>query len=323
MIRRKTLLVLGAGASHPYGLPLGSELTDNLCLWAFQPPNEQSQVAQLVAACGNTLQELIQFCRGFHRSLLPSVDTYLAHCPHLARIGKLLIAYTIGIQEKDEDRHWFVSKDHWYRHLWNMMREECEDAERIPNNQLRIITFNYDRSLEYALYRAVRYTFGAADVVAQRILERLSIRHVYGQLAPFHFLGREGNGRFYRPISDAQELEMASNGIHTIPEARANAGLFDELRDWFYWADNVVFMGFSFDKINVERLGFPNVVALRIQRFGNVGGVTIPRVFACTYKMKEAEVIAARLRTCGADLQWTPIDASNLDFLRSIPFDLG
>ena len=112
MVRRKTLLVLGAGASHPYGLPLGSELTDSLCVWAWQPPDPNAQVVKLIEDCDVTREDLLLFCRAFHRSMIPSVDAFLAHRPVMAAVGKLAIAYLLGTQEYEQDDRWFVRNDH-------------------------------------------------------------------------------------------------------------------------------------------------------------------------------------------------------------------
>ena len=190
MIRRKTLLVLGAGASRPYGLPLGSELTDTLCRWAWVPPPENAEPVKLIVECGGTVRELVQFCRAFHRSLLPSVDAFLTHRQDMAEVGKLAIAYVLPAMERPEDEQWFIGEDHWYRHLWNRLREECGGAQDILNNQLRVITFNYDRSLEYALYRAIRYTFNVDVHAGQRVLDSLKVQHVGRVLH-----GRAGCGR--------------------------------------------------------------------------------------------------------------------------------
>lgn len=317
MITKKTLLVLGAGASIPYGLLSGTQLTKSLCQWAWQTPGEN--VAKLFVACGSSADELQQFSRALHRSMLPSVDTFLAHRPVMSQIGKLAIAFGLGSLESNDDEHWFDRDDDWYRHLWNRLRAGANDnPHAILNNALRIITFNYDRSLEFALYRAIRYTYGIAEGPAQEILNKLAIRHVYGELGKFHHLGIDGGGRHYVPISKAHELQLAADGIRTIPEARADGALFRQLQEWFYWAEDVVYMGFSFDELNVERLAFNAVIELKYERAKERGlNIRMPRIVACTHGMTDAEVEAARLRTCPSE-KWFPIGKPNLQFLRNV-----
>jgi hypothetical protein len=64
-------------------------LTDRLCSWAWTEPSQES--AQLFIDCGSSSIER-QFGQAFHRSLLQSVDTFLAHRPQGQRNGWEMIA---------------------------------------------------------------------------------------------------------------------------------------------------------------------------------------------------------------------------------------
>ena len=55
--------------------------------------------------------------------------------------------------------------------------------EKFKKNNLRIITFNYDRSLEEFLLRAIQAKFGLPEWEAFDLFkEAVSIEHVYGDL---------------------------------------------------------------------------------------------------------------------------------------------
>lgn len=236
----------------------------------------------------------------------------------MSPIGKLVIARELALFEHSDDEKWFVEDDHWYGHLWNRMREGTgNNPQAILNNHLRIITFNYDRSLEFALYRAIRNTYGIDEAVAQQVLDNLWIRHVYGALGPLHYRGLDGGGRPYGPIENVRELQLAADGIQTIPEARNNQARRSELQNWFEWAQDVAYMGFSFDADNIERLGVTEVLEARRERAA-IGAGELPNIMACTYKMSATEIAVARKRACGAGVEWNDQPRKNLEFLRNL-----
>ena len=57
----------------------------------------------------------------------------------------------------------------------------------IKNDNVRFITFNCDRSLEYFLFQAVKYSDGLDDEEALRVSTTIPILHVYGKLGSFGF----------------------------------------------------------------------------------------------------------------------------------------
>ena len=56
MINTKTVLVLGAGASYPYGFPLGAELHDRICRYATH--NLEPDIASLLHDCGHEIVDV-------------------------------------------------------------------------------------------------------------------------------------------------------------------------------------------------------------------------------------------------------------------------
>ena len=72
----------------------------------------------------------------------------------------------------------------WYKHLWHSLTDGVNgDIKKFKQNKLRVITFNYDRSLEEFLLRAIRAKFGLPDWTAFELLkETIFISHVYGDL---------------------------------------------------------------------------------------------------------------------------------------------
>jgi hypothetical protein len=182
---KKTVFVVGAGASLPYGYPLGADLVDNIIKAAKKINNPLA----------DKLIERIKF----HDPL--SIDSFLAqHCAgkeneYLSELGKQLIAECIlacedreAISEKGrqivynkETKKYERGNENWYRYLAHAM---FEDKDRLINEPLpfKIITFNYDVSLDYYLLERVwRATMLSLDE-KKKVLEKLrdAIIHVYG-----------------------------------------------------------------------------------------------------------------------------------------------
>src|SRR5262249_21509255 len=67
----------------------------------------------------------------------------------------------------------------WYGYLFGKLNAEFSEFSQ---NKLSIITFNYDRSLEYYLLTALRSSYNKTSDECAQALEAIPIVHVYGQL---------------------------------------------------------------------------------------------------------------------------------------------
>jgi len=283
MIHEPTVLILGAGASMPYKFPSGEELRNLICGLSI-PGNENHQflVQQLECDSG----ELRHFARTFHGSNIKSIDAFLARRPEFTAFGKLSIATLLcqkelpkrvipGDAENNPD-------DHWYYYLWNVLVEEANTVGEFIGNQIRFITFNYDRSLEYFLHTSIKNTYGVSDEEALAILGNIPILHVYGCLGEFHFLAG-GNRRQFSNGIDAERIRIATTAIKVIPEDREHDP-FLIARQWCYEANKIGFLGFGFDELNIERLGLKDVLDSR-----NKDKHDRPLVVASAYDKTQAE----------------------------------
>lgn len=118
MINNPLLLVLGAGASKPYGFPLGSELRLELC----NLKNDSSIFRHALVKHANLDDNQIrEVAKSFKLSGIKSIDAFLAVRSEFATIGKLAIAgYLLSkdhqiVAEHDLD-------DDWYLELWNALK---------------------------------------------------------------------------------------------------------------------------------------------------------------------------------------------------------
>lgn len=256
MIEAKTLLIVGAGASVPYGYPTGYTLREELC-----DPHKLVNLKNKVDSTGIEL-----FCSHFEASQLNSIDAFLAkrgddqigkppgervgaHCSFgtYADCGKLAIAHQL-IERENIKSLIRPTEDHWLQYLWNLMGD-VPKAE-FQNNQLKIVSFNYDRVVEQYFQTVLENSYGIDYKEASELRKAIEIIHVYGNL-------QDLDVRAYGEKS--VNLADVAACIRVIPEAReANDVEFEKAKELIAWADKICFIGFGFDSTNVRRLGFPN-----------------------------------------------------------------
>ena len=83
MFEQPTVLILGAGASKPFGFPTGYELIRDICTGKSFGTSESQQ------------KEFSRFQRDLRDSGQSSIDTYLENWPEFEAIGKLAICREI------------------------------------------------------------------------------------------------------------------------------------------------------------------------------------------------------------------------------------
>lgn len=307
MITNNTVLVLGAGASKPYRLPLGRELTDRICRMSEQ--ELLPKVAELFEACGITVAEVQTFARKLLGSRVKSVDAFIEKQPHLQECGKLVMAHCLCSCEEAGAVVGIGIEDDWYSHLWDRMHAGATVPDQIIHNNLRVITFNYDRSLDYFLFQAIKHTYGLADDPAMKVLSTIPILHLYGSLGPLS-VSPALDARAYTTVLDANALRVAASGIRIIPEARVADEVFQKARKWFEWASYIGFMGFGFDPINCERLGLRSVLDWCAER-----RMPPKQILASTLGLTPVEIETAMQRTC-PNYGWAHLPHNCLSFLR-------
>jgi hypothetical protein len=284
MITVPTTLILGAGASMPFGFPSGAQLREQLC----HPAN----LTELTRYGTFSELEIEKFCEAFLRSGTGSIDAFLArrgdhvvvHGGHtFAQIGKAAIAFALIRKEDVGALHNFTNGDNWYQYLWQNLGESIEEIENAP---ISIVTFNYDRSLEMYLLLAIQNAFGVSEAQAALHLKKISINHVYGQIGGLACLSDSPDGcRSYKQSTSPENIKIGAAGIKVIAEDRGDGAEFEKAQAAIASAEKICFLGFGFDPINVRRLG---IKELLIKRFPNSRFVH-PTTFATTLGMLHAE----------------------------------
>ena len=308
MLKKRTLFVLGAGASEPYKLPLGAELRDLLCS-AGHIKDLVSR--ELIQSKKFTTAEINEFTTAFKRSGNNSIDHFLGRNPRFESIGKLLIAGNICARENIDFLFSNSNQDNWYQFVFNNMIDDSSSMENFSNNPVRFVTFNYDRSLECYFQSALSNSYGRGIAESQKVFSKISLMHLYGSVGDLN-VNDQTTLKPYQTDIDIKKLEKAASGIKIIPDDRSDDREFQLARNWFDWAEVVYILGFGFDRLNCERLGFDSVLEVKKER-----GRQMPEIFISTYLLTQAEKEKAGQHLFGDWFkQWKSFDTKCLLTLR-------
>jgi hypothetical protein len=259
MITTPTVLVLGAGASCPYGFPTAKQLKNRICeVFASRTPVIR-QLEEKVALAG----KFLEFREAFWKSGTPSVDAFLEGRPEFLDVGKLAIAYCLIPFEHEENLYRPPTDDgDWYLHLSERLNQSFDE---FGENKLSIITFNYDRSLEHYLFTSLLNWHGRSVDDCIEKFTKLPIIHVYGQLGTIPYPQR--GCRPYRPLGEDEmkELEAVFDAAHGITLLHEKALDLVEARTLLTNAQRVCFLGFSYQASNLARLQLEDAT---MQRWG-------------------------------------------------------
>lgn len=290
MIKTKTTMILGAGASAPYGYPTGAELKEAI----IQLANSICMADQATAASFKGVRvhsELIECARTMftnqiafddktlfgnrekHQEFLHSfqfdqssntIDRFLYDHSEFEEIGRFYAVLVLlicqyanqftpsrGAFPKLFDSGRASTTDDWYAALVTRLRSGCDSAETLESlNNLQILTFNYDRSLDLYLRDNLANTSRHKGADWEKAV---SLHHLYGELPEAPIAPN---------LIDLKELPIHAwhnrKKIRLIGDRSAfNQEKIGELMED---SERVVFIGFGFDDDNNRRLGLPNVL---------------------------------------------------------------
>ncbi|MBN1274262.1 MAG: SIR2 family protein [Candidatus Aminicenantes bacterium] len=252
MILDKTVLVLGAGASKDYGYPTGIELKANViqhCSHSNEGVWNKFNKSVEIAS----MKKIENFGKDLHISGLYSVDAFLEKRPEFIKIGKFDIALHLIQQEKGVPAYLDLS-DSWYHYIWNKL-VSGSSFETFNENNLSIVTFNYDRCLEYFFMRAMKSTFNKKIEDCALLLKEIPIIHVYGKLGDLTWEDSGiGYKRKYEVTNEPEEIIKSSQHIEIITDQDDNIPSFLQAFKILNQAEKIIFLGFGYHDVNLGRL---------------------------------------------------------------------
>lgn len=239
----RTVFILGAGASQPYGLPSGYELVNEI-LGVLRSRTENFE------NWGFLVKEIEEFIKAIEESKPMAIDDLLARrADDFLRIGKLAIAHALVQFEKKEELTKRGQDDDWYSYFFEHLRKL---ARPVQHEEYSFITFNYDRSLEYYLDMATNAHYGESEPQRKKAILDIPILHVHGHLG---MLPSRGGDSPYEPAQHRSRIMGMSKNLK-LTDDEADSDILAHVQTLIQRADRIRFLGFGYHETNLKKLDF-------------------------------------------------------------------
>jgi len=244
---RSTLLVLGAGASADFGFSCGKDLLVKVCGLLEHSGRTDTPERLAFHMLAFDRSRLGQFRRALIESPSTSVDEFLETRTEFMQAGKAAMACILLPEERASLKVLHEpGKYHWYKYLLKHLHGKLDE---FPQNRLGVVTFNYDRSFEFYLLRALLSKYGVPLERCVEVIKEIPIVHIYGQLGYLPEVP-------YGAALNATMLGICVRAIHVMhADGASDATSVQQARELVERAQRVYFLGFGYHPTNVERLG--------------------------------------------------------------------
>ncbi|NQU67599.1 MAG: hypothetical protein HQ510_06620 [Candidatus Marinimicrobia bacterium] len=265
MITKKTVFILGAGSSVPYGFPTGLGLRHLIIKDFFQIQQEMCIRLGIVGSDRDDILNAVRkFDNTFRHSYNNSIDRFLSRNPDHVEIGKTAIIKIIKRLEYESKIQTDpkLRDDDWYSHLFDIMCEDFREPDKynISDNNISFITFNYDRSLEYFFHQCLTNSFSSIDAHSiNKEFSKINFLHVYGKICKLDSDPIDSTPRhlYNMKLQDLDYRDCLDN-IHIISEERKSEE-DSEIKSLISEAEKIYFLGFDYAIENLETLGFGEI----------------------------------------------------------------
>jgi hypothetical protein len=279
LITQNTLFILGAGASVPYGYPTANELR-RFIITEFK----EKYSAYLQDALKMSKDEVIHqanayslLIQSFKQSGTNSFDLFLSRNEkRFYDQGKYILAWCLLYFESKSKFNEDIDKPDtdWYKLLYNELTNEITksvDLEKFAENNLSVITFNYDRSFEQYLFDSLFFSFFGDRTDAIKVSDWIKVVHTYGKLFNLQWEDQH-EGVKYSTNELLGLAHVAQNNIKIIYEDRK--GQISKIQNIIKSAERIFFLGFGYAKENLEALGFSHLLNRSQRVYGTALGLT-------------------------------------------------
>jgi hypothetical protein len=255
LLTKSVCLVLGAGASSPYGFPTGAGLVE----FAKSPNEDWWSVAEQYFPNARALHE--KFMTAYVDCGADSLDEFAGRRTEFKGYCKLLMAYRIGECEQLIRIRSETGSDRDWMSLFIRRMIEGLKFEDIKKARLAVVTFNFDRCFEETLLLRLSALLRQREESESAARERIGhamtewewpFVHVHGSLGPHP--RRSSNGRPYERTTDALAVKSAADRIILLDDAQNDSQEFRTARQLIGEAQVVLFLGFGFHRLNCERV---------------------------------------------------------------------
>lgn len=305
-ITRNTVLVLGAGASVTYGFPTGRKLLFDIAREIKQRGNLYKTLVDWRIGDDDLLK---RFAEDLIISNQPSVDAFLEKREEFIELGKTAIALSlIPIEKYSNLRR--TSED---MGLYEYIFQKMDITNKVSENKLSIVTYNYDRSLEFYLHQSLMGTYDYDRKEAALIMRHLDIIHVHGKLGEPDFIS-DNNSRGYDGVTNPDDMKVARDGIRIISEESKISMEVEKAKEIMLNAEVICFLGFGYHPDNIRRLfsGFREKDAIP----------PLERIYGSAYKLGAAGTYEANILIKGfikVNITFGDQGQTAIDYLREYP----
>ncbi len=276
--------VLGAGASFEVDMPTGNELKGKIASsLSFRVENYnvlvggdnklREALSALALRRGNSssLQDYYNAARRISTGMLqaPSVDNFIDSNRSnglIEELGKLAIASEILKAERQSKLYinpknihnkldFSRVSDTWFDAFFQLISLNAQE-EDLPSrfSRVRVVTFNYDRTLEHFLFNSIQNYYGSSPDRAAEILSNLTVLHPYGQVGNLPWQKSEMAVPFG---SDEQlpTLVKIAQTLRTFTEGTSELeSQIEHIRASIFEAEILTFLGFAYHDLNLQLL---------------------------------------------------------------------
>lgn len=288
MLRTRTTLIVGAGASAELQFPTNAELLARIIQgYDFKRANSETstrdgqlllrniyklaeRLNKKVGDVAAAAERLRNACR-----LGRSIDTVLEqydHDPLVVACGKLAITFFMGQAEsrsnlKDAPR---VEgelplqgkiAEYWIYQLGQLITSGVPRSKIGQTlEQLTIINFNYDRSVEHFLPYALVMAYGIELKEAQQVIaEKLDIVHPHGSIGRLPWQKGEAPQAEWG-VEQPWNIHAIAAQLKSLNERSTDRNALRDIRLSVASAKRLVFLGFGFQPQNIDLL-FENTLS--------------------------------------------------------------
>lgn len=194
----------------------------------------------------------------------------------------------------------------WFNAFFQLLCQNAQEGD-LPEmlSRVRVITFNYDRTLEHFLFHSIQNYYGTSSEKAVEIISNLKIIHPYGKVGnlPWQKLGMDVPfGGEVRP----SVLLNASNLIRTFTEGTSRSESdIDLIHSSIFNCEILTFLGFAYHELNLKLLfgEHQNSLACNANKvFGTAKGMSESNVNSVRYELQELCGISDKLIVLRRDL---------------------
>lgn len=324
MSNKKTLYIVGAGASSEANLPTGYELKEKIASLldiqldysdtqlrgdryiynALQIYVEQSEIHE--KDIDLYLQAYLRAAWRI-RDAMPqaiSIDSFIDTHNDDKKIelcGKLAIVRSIMDAERksllyidpsniNNRLNFSGLEETWYTSFMRLLTENCtKDKLSTRLKSIALIVFNYDRCIEHFLYNSLQNYYGIGTDEAGKLVNEIEIYHPYGVVGSLPWQSDQSVA--FGAELHAQKLLNLTHQIKTFTESTdPQSSEIIAIRNNVIKADYIVYLGFAYHKLNMNLLMPDSPIANSLKKtsscFGTAKGIS----------SSDCEIIKAELR---------------------------